>query len=142
MNKKEVLKKMLLRKPFYPSQYLHPAARKLQNQMTEPLEPLKYKLKEVPKDLDDITEPLGASKDIPFFVARTHTGNLPVYRKYRHGRTMKRTVIRLITGDVEEFKKELSKVTSNSEVYEKVGRVEVKGLHKQSVLTWLAGLGF
>lgn len=45
----------------------------------------------------------------------------------------KRTIIRLVEGDVDQFCSELSKVVSNAEVIKKVGRVEVKGLHKDSV---------
>jgi len=73
---------------------------------------------------------------------RTHTGNLPVYRKYNHDRTNKRTVIRLVEGDIDKFTTELSKVVSNAEIHVKVGRVEVNGLHKESVDLWLRRLGF
>ena len=73
---------------------------------------------------------------------RTHTGNLPVYRKSNHDRTNKRTVIRLVEGDIDKFTTELSKVVSNAEIHIKVGRVEVNGLHKESVDLWLRRLGF
>ena len=55
---------------------------------------------------------------------------------------MKRTLIQHLTGDVNEFKEELSKVVSNAKIHEKVGRVEVTGIHRTSVLLWLRRLGF
>ena len=39
------------------------------------------------------------------------------------------TIVRRIFGDVNEFKDELSKVVSNSDIEEKMGRVEISGLH-------------
>lgn len=78
MSKKEVLKKMLLRKPFYPSQYLHPDARKVQNEMTKPLEPLTYKLKDLPDKLENLTEPLGPNPDLPFFVSSINSKDIKV----------------------------------------------------------------
>ena len=52
------------------------------------------------------------------------------------------TVVRKLTGDIDEFRSELTKVCSNATVYDKVGRLEVKGIHSQSIKTWLAKLGF
>jgi hypothetical protein len=37
--------------------------------------------------------------------------------------------VRRIFGNVEEFKSELSKVVSNSPIEEKMGRLEISGLH-------------
>ena len=52
------------------------------------------------------------------------------------------TVIRKIYGDVGEFKTELSKIVSNADITEKMGRLEVSGLHSQKVKFWLTRLGF
>lgn len=52
------------------------------------------------------------------------------------------TVIRKIEGDIEAFKQELSKIVSNSDIEEKVGRLEVSGIHSQKVKLWLTRLGF
>jgi len=51
-------------------------------------------------------------------------------------------VIRHIYGDIDEFKEELKKIVSNSTIYEKVGRIEVKGHHRESIMLWLRKLGF
>ena len=51
-------------------------------------------------------------------------------------------MIRLVEGDIDKFTTELSKVVSNAEIHVKVGRVEVNGLHKESVDLWLRRLGF
>lgn len=45
-------------------------------------------------------------------------------------------------GDVEDFKQELSKICSNAPINEKIGRVEVNGLHSEKVKLWLRRLGF
>lgn len=85
---------------------------------------------------------MGNTSHLPFQIQRTHLGNLPVYTEFRNDRNRKLTVVRKITGDVEEFKAELAKVVSNSPIYDKVGRVEVKGLHTELVKLWLRRLGF
>jgi hypothetical protein len=46
---------------------------------------------------------------------------------------IKRTIIRKISGDVDKFMEELKKVVSNAEVRRKVGKVEIPGVHKESV---------
>ena len=55
---------------------------------------------------------------------------------------MKRTQIRNITGDIGAFKEELAKITSNSTIHEKMGKVEVSGMHSAKVKMWLTRLGF
>ena len=45
---------------------------------TKPLEPLKYKLKDLPENHSAII-PLGDVQNLPFFVLRTKSHNLPVY---------------------------------------------------------------
>jgi large subunit ribosomal protein L49 len=119
----------------------HPKSFEVFDRLTSPLPPLTYKLQEVPSELP-ITEPLGNTGHLPFFISRTHRGNLPVYSDYRNDRSRQLTIIRRLLGDVEAFKTELSKVVSNNEVSEKNGRVEVKGLHVDVVSTWLRRLGF
>ena len=73
---------------------------------------------------------------------RTHTGNVPVYTDYRVGGMRKVTVVRKIFGDINEFKTELSKVVSNAPIEEKMGRLEISGLHSDKVKLWLRRLGF
>ena len=52
------------------------------------------------------------------------------------------TVVRKVFGDVNEFKTELSKVVSNSPIEDKMGRVEISGMHSHKVKLWLRRLGF
>jgi hypothetical protein len=61
--------------------------------------------------------------------------------EYNCNHQIKRTVVRKITGDIDAFVEELRKVVSNHDVRVKVGYVEVPGVHKESVLTWLIKLG-
>ena len=65
-----------------------------------------------------------------------------MYTEYKKGGNQKRTVIRNLSGDINKFKEELAKVVSNSEMYEYMGRIEVKGLHSAKVKLWLTRLGF
>ena len=67
---------------------------------------------------------------------------MPVYTDYRVGGMRKVTVVRRITGDLNEFKAELSKIVSNSPIEEKMGRLEISGLHSEKVKLWLRRLGF
>ena len=52
------------------------------------------------------------------------------------------TVVRRITGDIEEFKTELAKIVSNAPIEEKMGRIEISGIHSDKVKLWLRRLGF
>ena len=62
-----------------------------------------------------VNEPLGpVDQQLPFHVKRTHRNNIPVYTEYRQGGNVRSTLIRCITGDVNEFKQELAKVVSNT----------------------------
>jgi len=51
---------------------------------------------------------------LPFNVERSLSGNLPVYVDYKNRRTIKRTIIRKISGDIEKLADELRKVCSNA----------------------------
>jgi hypothetical protein len=51
-------------------------------------------------------------------------------------------VVRKIEGDVDAFKEELSKIVSNALIEEKMGRLEINGVHSQKVKLWLTRLGF
>ena len=77
-----------------------------------------------------MNEPLGTlSLDMPFEVKRTHRDNLPVYSEFKMNGQQKKTIVRNITGDLNQFKEELSKIVSNSPITEKMGRLEISGLH-------------
>lgn len=65
-----------------------------------------------------------------------------MYTEYRSGGQQKVTIIRKIMGDVDGFKSELAKVCSNAPIEEKIGRVEVNGIHSEKVKLWLRRLGF
>ena len=90
----------------------------------------------------NINEPLGPLEELPFEVERTHKGNLPVYTDIRSGGNRQVTVVRKVTGDIDAFRTELSKVVSNSPINDKMGRLEVNGIHSQKVKLWLTRLGF
>ncbi len=50
--------------------------------------PLEYKLKQIKdKSPADMFNPLGVSESLPFNITRTVSGNLPIYNRYRYGRT-------------------------------------------------------
>jgi large subunit ribosomal protein L49 len=121
---------------------VHPNLLALHDRMSQTPKPLKYKLHEMPSAENSITQPLGPIETLPFQISRTHTGNLPIYTDYRNDRTRKLTIIRRISGDINDFKEELAKVVSNAPISEKVGRLEVKGLHKPVIEVWLRRLGF
>lgn len=55
---------------------------------------------------------------------------------------LKYTLIRRVTGNVEELMRELVKITSNSEVEAKVGYIKISGLHCEVVSNYLYRLGF
>ena len=91
----------------------HPEVQIKQNRYTQVPLPLKYKLQELPENYDPLI-PLGISQELPFYIERTKSGNLPIYRDYRLNRQQKLTIVRKISGDVEELMTELKKICSNS----------------------------
>ena len=137
-----IIEKLIVRKPVDRYRHAHPNIRKMMNKSTQPPEPLKYKLRELPTPDTTFNEPMGTQEKIPFEIVRTTFGNLPVYSDYKNNGMRKLTIIRRVYGDIEEFKKELSKIVSNSEIYEKTGRIAVKGLHVEKINLWLRRLGF
>ena len=70
MSKKEVLKSLLLRPPVGNLNKLHPKAKLMRDQMTQPLEPLKYKLKDIDPTKDGIYKPLGVDQPLSFHVIK------------------------------------------------------------------------
>ena len=52
------------------------------------------------------------------------------------------TVVRKVSGDLNELKAELSKVVSNAPIEEKMGRIEISGLHSEKVKLWMRRVGF
>ena len=42
---------------------------------------------------------------------------------------------------MDKFAEEVKKIVSNAEVRKKVGKVEIPGVHRESVETWLLRLG-
>jgi|JI6StandDraft_1071083.scaffolds.fasta_scaffold12004_4 large subunit ribosomal protein L49 len=142
LSKAQVLSAMVLREPLRRYKGLHPNTIDRLVRLTKKLEPLKYKLHQKEVDIAlPHAPPLGPVSPLPFHVERSASGNLPVYVRYRNSRAIKRTIIRKLSGDIDAFSKELTKVVSNNNVNIKVGRVEVPGIHRESVNTWLLRLG-
>ena len=137
-----MVEKMMVRKPLDRPHRLHINAKKRYNKLTQAPLPLKYKLQELPEPDTSLDTPLGVSPDVPFKVERTNFGNLPVYTDYKNSGMRKITIIRRLYGDIDEFKTELAKICGNQEIYEKIGKVEVKGIHVEKVNLWLRRLGF
>jgi hypothetical protein len=111
---------------------------------TKQPQPLKYRLHPAAQPVSlqkPHTPPLSPVEQLPFSLERTLSGNLPVYVKYNCNHVIKKTIVRKISGDVDKFVEELRKVVSNAEVRKKVGKVEIPGVHKESVETWLMRLG-
>lgn len=100
LSKEQVLLDENLREGKHNLKKLHPKSRAYRAQLTQPLKPLTYKLHPKPENIDYFNQ-LGLQEELPFHVGRTKSGNLPVYRRYKQNRNIKRTEIRLITGDVE-----------------------------------------
>ena len=142
----DYVKNFIVRSPVSKLNDLHPEAKREYNRIIQEPLPLTYKLQDISEKLSnlryEISNPLGGTQHIPFSIIRTHTNNLPVYTEYKNNRNIKQTIIRHIQGDVEEFKNELSKIVSNSNVTHKTGKVVVKGLHEEKIKLWLRRLGF
>ena len=153
------MQQMIVREQVDRKDRLHPDVKRRWNQMTQEPQPLKFKLHDLQGESVDgdsestyklfekyknfhVNEPLKPLEPLPFIVERTHRSNLPVYSDYKMGGQQKRTIVRNITGDINQFKEELAKVVSNSPITEKMGRVEISGIHTTKVKYWLTRLGF
>jgi large subunit ribosomal protein L49 len=137
----DYLKQNIVREPTGKLERLHPNAKRVYNRMTQEPEPLTYKLQDA-ELIKDKEIPLGNTISLPFQILRTHTNNLPVYTEYKDMGNTKKTIVRLVSGDIDEFKREISKIVSNSKVEIKTGKVIISGFHKQKVTDWLRRLGF
>eukprot|EP00371_Babesia_bovis_P003317 XP_001611964.1 hypothetical protein [Babesia bovis T2Bo] len=80
------------------------------------------------------------AEKLPFKVTRTPSGNLAVYVKIRAHGTLVYTVIRHIYGDVDAMKKQL-RILCESPVRERLGSLEVHGLHVKKIKRWLVQCG-
>lgn len=147
LNSKKLVQAAMLLRPQHRrlDHKLHPAQVNKLVQISQEPQPLLYKIHPAIEDLKASyphPKPLTPIEKLPFSIERTNTGNLPVYVEYNCNHHIRRTVIRKLSGDVDKFCEELSKVVSNHEVRKKVGYVEVPGVHKESVFQWLIRLGF
>ena len=128
--------RMVVREPVDKKHNLHPNVKKRWNQMTQAAVPFAFKMHDddMVRDLSTgglrhLNEPLGTVEPLPFQIERTHKNNLPVYTDLKMGGQTKVTVVRKVVGDVELLKTELAKVVSNAPIKEKMGRIEISGLH-------------
>ena len=137
----DYLKQNIVREPTGKLERIHPHAKRIYNRMIQEPVPLNYKLQEA-ELLQDPEIPIGNTLSLPFQISRTHTNNLPVYTEYKDMHNVKKTIVRLVSGDINEFRNELSKIVSNSKIEIKTGKVIVSGLHKEKITLWLRRLGF
>ncbi|BAM41809.1 mitochondrial large subunit ribosomal protein [Theileria orientalis strain Shintoku] len=79
--------------------------------------------------------------NLPFKVTRTPSGNLAVYTKIRAHGTVQYTVVRHIYGDIQAMKEQL-RILCESPVRERVGSLEVQGIHVKKIKKWLVACGF
>uniref|UniRef100_A0A3B0NHT7 Large ribosomal subunit protein mL49 n=1 Tax=Theileria annulata TaxID=5874 RepID=A0A3B0NHT7_THEAN len=79
--------------------------------------------------------------NLPFKVTRTSSGNLAVYLKIRAHGTVLYTVVRHIYGDIQAMKEQL-RILCESPVRERVGSLEVQGMHVKKIKKWLVSCGF
>jgi large subunit ribosomal protein L49 len=59
----------------------------------------------------------------------------------RNGRTKAVTILRKISGDIQQLQADMLRVCQQ-DVVQKQGRLEVKGNHVRILRLWLRGLGF
>mmetsp|Transcript_561 Transcript_561/g.2033 ORF Transcript_561/g.2033 Transcript_561/m.2033 type:complete len:192 (-) Transcript_561:1651-2226(-) len=81
------------------------------------------------------------TESIPFFVPRTPSGELPVYIKYKSGRTLAVTVLKQAVGDLDILERDLGALT-NQQVMRKPNGLEVRGNHVRLLKFWLRAIGF
>ncbi|UVC54420.1 mitochondrial large subunit ribosomal protein [Theileria orientalis] len=79
--------------------------------------------------------------NLPFKVTRTPSGNLAVYTKIRAHGTVLYTVVRHIYGDIQAMKEQL-RILCESPVRERVGSLEVQGIHVKKIKKWLVTCGY
>lgn len=106
---------------------------------------LEIKPKELPNILIDRTAwspPSSTSPpELPFYVERTDTSQLPVYTDFKAGRTKVITILRKCGGDVALLKSEMEKVVGKP-VTVRPGKLIVDGNFSKRLKVWLASIGF
>jgi len=86
--------------------------------------------------------PLGRNENLPFFVKRSATGNLPVYLKIRNGRSRVTTHMKGVSGDAEKCRAALQESFPDVVVKTNISSLEVKGNRVEEIKTWLLKHGF
>nr|CEL67986.1 TPA: Mitochondrial ribosomal protein L49/IMG2,putative [Neospora caninum Liverpool] len=81
------------------------------------------------------------ANQLPFFVRRTASDNVPVYLHWSNNRNKVSTIIRKVHGHKQILKSELA-VLCEAPVIEKEGWLEVRGNHKKVVKEWLKQIGY
>lgn len=80
--------------------------------------------------------------NLPFMVSRAgESNNFPVYTSFKNGRTRVQTIVKKISGDVNEFKNEVEKVVEQ-EVEIKSGKLVIEGNYCHRLKLYLLAVGF
>ncbi|EPR64849.1 mitochondrial large subunit ribosomal protein [Toxoplasma gondii RUB] len=81
------------------------------------------------------------ANQLPFFIRRTASDNVPVYLHWSNNRNKVSTIIRKVHGRKQILKSELA-VLCEAPVIEKEGWLEVRGNHKKVIKEWLKQIGY
>ncbi|KEP66635.1 UNVERIFIED_CONTAM: mitochondrial large subunit ribosomal protein [Hammondia hammondi] len=81
------------------------------------------------------------ASQLPFFIRRTASDNVPVYLHWSNNRNKVSTIIRKVHGRKQILKSELA-VLCEAPVIEKEGWLEVRGNHKKVIKEWLKQIGY
>ncbi|XP_046849029.1 39S ribosomal protein L49, mitochondrial-like [Xenia sp. Carnegie-2017] len=103
------------------------------------------RIEEISKSPSGWVSPQYPVPSLPFQVRRSKTNNLPVYIDKKRGGSLVLTVIRNISGSLDEMVNVLKKHLGNHLHFQKnelTSQVKVKGYHKEDIVRLLKELGF
>lgn len=88
-----------------------------------------------------ITTPVSLrGNTLPYTVARSANGELPVYKVFKGSGRIVNTVVKNIRGDMDVLRKDLAQVCE-APVKIHMGSVEVRGIHTWKIKEYLESIG-
>ena len=81
-----------------------------------------------------------SGKSLPYSVARTINGELPVYKVFKGNGKIVNTVVKHVRGDMDTLRRDIARVCE-SPVKIHMGSIEVRGIHTWKIKEYLESIG-
>ena len=97
------IKQQIIRDPEFFFRNFRPQTKIKLTKILKPLEPLKFKLNEDFKEDYYYKQPSDIKTNTTFKIQRSHNNNLPVYSEYKQRHQIKKTIIKNVSGNIDDL---------------------------------------